>query len=49
MEELPLYSKCENLYNTGEANPLEVYIHNNEPAGRKQEEQFRSELVDLLN
>ncbi len=34
--------------NEGKATPLEMFICNNEPAGREQEKEFRKELAALI-
>lgn len=49
MVEIPSWLAANEAVQTGKATPLDVFIVENEPAGRETEEKFRGELQDLLD
>jgi len=46
---IPTYEDALIAQNVGKATPLDTFILNNEPAGEKEETEFRSQLQDLVN
>lgn len=49
MVEIPTWLAAYAAVQEGSATPLDVFIVENEPAGREAEEKFRAELQDLLD
>jgi len=45
--ELPSWVECSRKYGRGKANPLELFIYHNEPAGLD-DIAFREQLTDLI-
>lgn len=48
-ESLPTFEQCEEAVKKGEATALEIFIHENEPAGPQNTEKFREELANLIS
>ena len=46
---LPTFTECSDLVDKDQANPLEVFIYENEPAGNEDSNEFRKGLIDVLH
>jgi predicted glycosyltransferase len=46
---IPTYEEAKERVESGKADPLDIFIVENEPAGIKQEEKFRKELQELVD
>ena len=49
MKNLPTYEECRRAIVDNEATCLHKFIYDNEPAGHKSEEEFRGQLLDVIN
>ncbi len=49
LNELPQWDKCREAIKIGESTALYKFIHEQEPAGIKESDIFRAQLLELIN
>lgn len=45
---IPTFEEAEYLVKNGEATPLDQFVYEHEPAGELEEQEFRDDLLDLI-